>query len=129
MYTNKVFGVSFRYPPDWQISEGEESVNLVKDPDFRPVVSACPGYSFIVSVFDKNVDYSSYAPVERISFKGEPADYSIKTNAYGCVTSVYFINQFPSEHARSRLVIMLRQRAENSVELFNQILSTFKFLE
>lgn len=128
-YTSKNIGISFKYPPDWNINEEEKvvySVHLIKDPDIRGIVGACPGFSLSVSSFDKMVNYSVFSPVEKDIFKDESVEIYETTNQYGCYTKVIFINKFPTDSIKPKLVISLISKTTKPV-IFDQILSTFKF--
>lgn len=126
-YTNPNMGISFKYPSDWNLSEGEKTVSYVhveKDPDMRTVVGACPGYSFTVSTFDKAANYERYFPIQKGEFNNEPVDLYEKTDQYGCYNKVIFINEFPSSSIKPKLIISLTSKKTRPV-IFDQILSTF----
>ncbi|MDO8639084.1 MAG: PsbP-related protein [Candidatus Daviesbacteria bacterium] len=127
-YENKNLGISFKYPSDWNLLEYENYVGVIKDPDFRMVVGACPGYSFVIRKFDPKENYQIYQPIERSIFKDQKADIYEKVDQYGCGRKTIFINRFPTESIKPKLIISMTTKNPNS-KLFDQILATFKFSE
>ncbi|KKU29196.1 MAG: hypothetical protein UX80_C0008G0029 [Candidatus Amesbacteria bacterium GW2011_GWA2_47_11b] len=126
-YTNYKLGVGFQYPPNLRVTETETNIQLAIDPpDPREIMGICPRW-FNISKYDARENYSAFQSVTSTNFNGQVADFSYKTNGYGCTSRLIFINSFPSEAVKPKLIIHMQQRERNP-ELLDQILSTFKFL-
>ena len=122
-YTNQDSSYSFKYPVDWVLTEKIDGVRdgvwTEIEPDIRIVVGACPGYSFWAGEPDPNANYSIYTPLQQKTISNRNINYYSKTDTYSCTSNIAFFSK--------SLVVELISKKTSNQQLFDQILSTFKF--
>ncbi len=126
-YTNNELGVNFKHPSDWVITETSIQVVLLKDPDIRTVIGACPGYSFSISKYDPYLNYSRFDKVAKSELNGESTE-TWTSEGSKCKEKVIFINALPSNDLKPKYIISFMSKNSDGDKIFDQILSTFKFL-
>lgn len=124
---NIILGASFKYPNDWIISETETYTSVVKNPVIATVVGVCPGYSFLVSKYDPATNYARADKIVKGELDGQTTE--VWENIDKCSEGMVFVNQRPTNNIKPKYVISFISANSNSKMVFDQILSTFKFLD
>ncbi len=124
--TTNSLGISFKYPNDWIITEKNNYVIALKDPDLRAIVGACPGYSLSISKYDPLANYARFDTVVKSVLDGQSVEKWENKNA-DCKENVIFVNKLPSEAIKPRYIISFVSKNPDYDNIFNQILATFQF--
>ncbi|MEK7163998.1 MAG: hypothetical protein AAB768_02535 [Patescibacteria group bacterium] len=127
-YINKNLGVIFKYPNSWVITETDMYVVVLKDPDMRTVIGACPGYSFSVSKYDPLLNYSRFDRVTKSELNGEPT-VIWENDDSKCKEKVILINDLPSSLVKPKYIISFMSNNPDGKKVVDQILATFKFID
>ena len=125
-YTNNDLRVNFKHPSGWVITETSIGVVLLKDPDIRMVIGACPGYSFSVSKYDPYLNYSRFDKVVKSELDGKSTE-TWTSNDSKCKEKVIFINALPSNDLKPKYIISFISKNSDGDKILDHILSTFKF--
>jgi len=126
-YTNTKFGVSFRYPLEWNLKETSYSVGAEIEPDIRTVVGACPGYVLNINTrLDLYETQEAFLPVKAGVLDNQAVEIFETTNKFGCLTKRIYVNKFPKDGYKPKLIISVGGKKTRVI--LDQILSTFKFL-
>lgn len=130
-YTNTQASFSFKYPPLSQLSTDFDDRVFITIGKPVPISGACDEFRFFVIFRGNDLQDKSNQSTYPITVAGKPAqrkDIASNLEGYSCIHSTIFVPTSENPQQNDFMVGVSRQSDKHD-ELFDQILSTFKFLD
>ncbi|MBI4058570.1 hypothetical protein HY408_02270 [Candidatus Gottesmanbacteria bacterium] len=120
-YANESLGISFKYPPDWEVIESEAGVTVGRGFDPRMITGSCPKYSFSIFKYGEK-DQSESKELNKTVVSREIAYEEENTQGNCYFKSIYI--KYPPVGNKSPPYTINMTRKDKDPIIFEQMLST-----